>query len=457
MTDYLLFLSFWRVMRYLGFAAALILLLVIIWFWDASSPTVNWIGPEFLGEGSELGLIVQDEGKGLRSILVEVRQNGTLETVFSRVYSTSWLPWQQRPVREEIVIDAQNLREKTSLQEGEFEIAVAVADQANLWIFRREVVDVRTLTLDLTPPHIEVLSSQHYLRQGGSEAVIYRVSEGNGASGVRVGNRVFSGFSLGGQPEGTHVCLFALPYDESPDVAIVAWAEDPAGNRSETGFWIKTFPREFRQRRIEVSDRLIEEIAPKILSHTRDIEGGQTPRETFLAINSELRTITEERIDEITSTSKSSRLWNEPFQQLSNSQVESSFADRRSYYYHGEKVDQQTHLGFDLASLARSPVEAANSGDVVFADYLGIYGNCVILDHGLGLFSLYGHLSRIDVKNGQSVSKGQTLGRTGTTGLAVGDHLHFSILLRGVQVTPLEWWDPKWVREHVLQRMEGTT
>ena len=444
-------------MKYLGFAAASILLLVIFWFWDASPPTVDWIGPEFLGEGSELGLTVQDEGRGLRSILVEVRQNGSPETVFSRVYSRSWLPWQQGPVRDEILIDVKNLREKASLQEGEFEIAVAVTDQANLWIFGRQVVDVRALTLDLTPPDIEVLSSQHYLRQGGSEAVIYHVSEGNAVSGVRVGNHVFPGFPLGDQLEGTHVSLFALPYDESPDVPIVAWAEDLAGNRSETGFWIKTFPRQFRQRRIEVSDRLIEAIAPEILSHTRDIEEGQTLRETFVAINSELRTITQERIDEITSTSISSRLWNEPFQQLSNSQVESSFADRRSYHYRGEKIDQQTHLGFDLASLARSPVEAANSGEVVFADYLGVYGNCVVLDHGLGLFSLYGHLSRIDVENGQSVSRGHTLGLTGTSGLAVGDHLHFSILLRGVQVTPLEWWDPKWVREHVLQRMEGTT
>ena len=444
-------------MRYLQFAVALILLLVIVWFWDASPPTVNWSGSEFLGEGSELGLTVEDEGRGLRSISVEVRQNGNLETVFSRVYSRSWFPWQQRPLREEIVIDAKSLRETALLQEGEFEIAVSVADQSNLWFFRRDVVDARAVTLDLTPPRVKVLSSQHYLRQGGSEALIYRISEGDAASGVRVGDRVFSGFPLGGQSKGTHVCLFALPYDESHEVSIVAWAEDRAGNGSETDFLIKTFPREFRQRRIEVSDSLIKEIAPKILSHTKDIEPGQTPRETFVAINRELRTITQERIDEITSTSRSTRLWNEPFQQLSNSQVESAFADRRSYYYHGEKVDQQTHLGFDLASLARSPAEAANGGEVVFADYLGIYGNCVILDHGLGLFSLYGHLSRIDVKNGQSVSKGQTLGRTGTTGLAVGDHLHFSILLRGVQVNPLEWWDPKWVREHVLQRMEGAT
>jgi Peptidase family M23 len=442
-------------MKYVELAAILVMGLVIAWFWDASPPTLTWTGPEFIGEGSPLRLGVRDEGKGLRSISVQVNQQGNAETVFSREYPMSWLPWQQGPVEEAIVLDAKTMRETASLEEGELQVEVAVSDQSNLWIFARELLETRTLILDLTPPRIEVLSTQHYLWQGGSEVAIYRVSESTGSSGVRVGDRVFSGAPLGGQAADIHVCLFALPYDGSLDTPILAWAEDAAGNRSETSFGVKTFPRAFHQRRIDVSDHLIEQIAPGILSHTREIQAGDTPVETFLAMNSELRTITQKRIDEITSSSQPTRLWSEPFQQLSNSEVQSSFADRRSYYYQGERIDEQTHLGFDLASLAHSPVEAANSGQVVFADYLGIYGNCVILDHGLGLFSLYGHLGGIDVEPGQSVSKGQILGRTGTTGLAAGDHLHFSMLVQGVQVTPLEWWDPKWVAEHVLQRMEG--
>jgi murein DD-endopeptidase MepM/ murein hydrolase activator NlpD len=123
------------------------------------------------------------------------------------------------------------------------------------------------------------------------------------------------------------------------------------------------------------------------------------------------------------------------------------------YLYAGEEVDRQTHLGFDLASIAQSPVEASNSGTVVHADYLGIYGNTVIIDHGLGLFSLYGHLSSMDVTRGQQVARGDMLGRTGQTGLAAGDHLHFSMIVGGAQVTPLEWWDPKWVQEHVLSKL----
>ena len=437
---------------FVGAAALLALAGVTVWFWDASPPTVAWRGTEVLGPSSDLQLSVADEGKGLRTISVELRQDGRAQTVYSRVYPVRWLPWQRAPAREDVVLGGADLEKNASLEEGPFELVTRVTDQANLWLFRRERVDTRSLPFDRTPPRIEVLSAQHNLRQGGSEAAVYRVSEEVTASGVRVGDRFFSGYPLTGQGAGARVCLFALAYDASLDVPIAAWAEDRAGNRAETSLGVQTFPRAFRERRIEVTDRLIADIAPEILSHTA-VDEGKTPVETFIAINSALRGVTRQRIDAITTTSKPHILWKEPFQQLSNSQVESSFADRRSYFYRGEKIDEQTHLGFDLASLAHSAVEAANDGEVVFADYLGIYGNCVILDHGFGLFSLYGHLSRIDVERGQSVTKGETLGLTGQTGLAAGDHLHFSMLLQGVQVTPLEWWDPHWVQVHILSRI----
>jgi murein DD-endopeptidase MepM/ murein hydrolase activator NlpD len=137
------------------------------------------------------------------------------------------------------------------------------------------------------------------------------------------------------------------------------------------------------------------------------------------------------------------------FDQMKDSQVMSSFAERRSYFVVQDKVSESIHYGYDLASLAGAAIPASNRGKVVFAGELGIYGNCVILDHGLGLNSLYGHLSNIDVRVGDVVEKGQVLGQSGQTGLAGGDHLHFGILLRGVYVDPVEWWDAKWVREHV--------
>jgi murein DD-endopeptidase MepM/ murein hydrolase activator NlpD len=98
-------------------------------------------------------------------------------------------------------------------------------------------------------------------------------------------------------------------------------------------------------------------------------------------------------------------------------------------------------------------VPAANNGRVVFTGALGIYGNTVVLDHGLGLFSLYGHLSEMSVTAGQTVARGDTVGKTGDTGLAAGDHLHFSVMIHGVHVDPVEWWDAHWIQDHVESRL----
>ena len=96
---------------------------------------------------------------------------------------------------------------------------------------------------------------------------------------------------------------------------------------------------------------------------------------------------------------------------------------------------------------------ASNRGVVLLPTYLGIYGNCVILDHGLGVQSLYAHLSTIDMKEGETVEKGQTIGRTGSTGLAGGDHLHFTMLVNGVAVNPVEMWDPHWMEDRVFRKI----
>jgi murein DD-endopeptidase MepM/ murein hydrolase activator NlpD len=146
-------------------------------------------------------------------------------------------------------------------------------------------------------------------------------------------------------------------------------------------------------------------------------------------------------------------LWSGAFLQLGNSQVESKFADHRTYMYDGKEVDQQVHLGFDLAATSAVAVVASNRGRVVNADYLGIFGNCVILDHGMGVQSLYAHLSSIDVKLGDMVERGQTLGRSGMTGLAGGDHLHFSMLVHGHPVNAVEFWDQHWIEDRVLRKI----
>jgi murein DD-endopeptidase MepM/ murein hydrolase activator NlpD len=181
-----------------------------------------------------------------------------------------------------------------------------------------------------------------------------------------------------------------------------------------------------------------------------------SPKDIFIKVNRDLRKENEEKIKNITQKSAASKLWNGVFTQLSNSKVEANFADARTYIYHQEAIDKAYHVGYDLSVTKHYPVEAANSGNVAFTGDLGIYGNTVIIDHGLGLFTLYSHLSSIDVKPGDAIKKQQIIGKTGDTGLAAGDHLHFGVYLDGVPVLPKEWWDEKWLRDNVYQKLQSS-
>jgi murein DD-endopeptidase MepM/ murein hydrolase activator NlpD len=199
---------------------------------------------------------------------------------------------------------------------------------------------------------------------------------------------------------------------------------------------------------------------PEILEHSPELklappaEGSPEMLAGFLRINGELRRANAQQIAALAARTSPQRLWHDPFVQLGNSKVEASFADHRTYLYKGKEVDQQTHLGFDLAVTAHVPVVAANDGTVLNADWLGIYGNCVIIDHGMGVQSLYGHLMSFDVKVGDTVKRGQTVGRSDSTGLAAGDHLHFTLLVGGQMVNPVEWWDAHWIADRVERKLK---
>ncbi len=441
----------------IGISSLLVLFLAFILLnWDSSPPTVQWReAPSTVGKDSRISLEIRDEGRGLQLLEVAWVGSGDRHIVVSETYEAPW-SWQQGITQRSLAFSAGTSFPENSLSEGAFSLEVRVRDQSDLWYWENEIFEERSFDLDLTPPQIQVISGQHYIRQGGSEAILYRVSGDTVASGIQVGEHVFRGYSLPERDQGTHVSLFALAHDQTPETAMLVWAEDAAGNRNQTSFWKRAFPVRFRKRNIQLSDSMINAVVPEILAHS-DITEGESVLETFLEINGHLREINHRQIEEISRQSVGHLLWSGAFRQLSNSQVESAFADHRTYYYEGQKVDQQTHLGFDLASVAHGAVESANDGIVVFADYLGIYGNTVLIDHGLGLISLYGHLNSIEVQEGQGITKGAILGRTGQSGLAAGDHLHFSMMLQGVQVNPLEWWDERWVDQHILVKVQLAT
>jgi murein DD-endopeptidase MepM/ murein hydrolase activator NlpD len=237
----------------------------------------------------------------------------------------------------------------------------------------------------------------------------------------------------------------------SSDVRLVA--ADATDNEGEVRFIDKLTPRKFKEDIVELTDAFIGKVVPEIMGQTSDLRDRGNPIDNYLAINKELRARNAEEIKELAKQSRPELLWNRPFLQLRNGKVMAIFADYRSYSYQGRIVDHQTHLGYDLAATRHAPVPAANDGVVVLARYFGIYGNAVIIDHGCGIMSLYGHLSSLNTSAGQKVARGDVIGQTGETGLAGGDHLHFAILLDGLPVNPVEWWDRHWIQDRIARKL----
>jgi murein DD-endopeptidase MepM/ murein hydrolase activator NlpD len=246
--------------------------------------------------------------------------------------------------------------------------------------------------------------------------------------------------------------LFAHPYNAAPNAKAVLVSTDKAGNTRQMPLVYELKNVKYRKSTIALSERFLNE---KIVPLAKDMAPGASPKEVFVAVNKRLRKENEDKIIAVTSKATPQMLWQGAFVQLSNSKVEANFADERTYTWNGEPVDTAYHLGYDLSVTQHYPIEAANSGTVAFAGDLGIYGNAVILDHGLGLHTLYGHMSQIDVKVGDTVKQRQALGKSGQTGLAAGDHLHYGVYLDGVAILPVEWWDPKWIADNITPKLEG--
>jgi hypothetical protein len=329
----------------------------------------------------------------------------------------------------------------------------ATAGRAGTWL-RHPEPEVAELSLPvrLTPPSLQVTSIKTYVAQGGCEAVTYRVGESSVRDGVRSGGWWFPGYPLPGGAKQDRFAFFAVPYNMAqPDVRLTA--EDDAGNRAEVGFIDMFFPKPSRSDDMEVTDAFIGKVVPEILAQSPQIKDRGNPLDNYLAINRELREKNAETLKSLAQKSKPAFLWSRPFLRMPNSKPMAGFADRRTYRYQGQTIDHQDHLGFDLAVTQQSPIPAANGGIVLYARYLGIYGNAVVVDHGYGLQTIYGHLSSIAAAEGQEVARGDILGRTGATGLAGGDHLHFCTLLQGLPVNPIEWWDGHWIKDRVANKL----
>jgi murein DD-endopeptidase MepM/ murein hydrolase activator NlpD len=387
-------------------------------------------------------IVLEAPAAALAALEVRVVQGGAARTVLTEDLSAA----AARTLRKAVTLDAGALK----LQEGPAELAVEARD--GLWRPRppRGPRLVHRFVVDLTPPKLEFRAATGYIKHGGAGLVVYR-AEGAVRSGARVGSTLFPGASGLAQDPATHVALFTVPYD-GPQTPPTLVAEDEAGNQRVLGVPVTFLPVRFPKDTIRLTEAFLRRKVPELAPQTSGTASAEELLQAFLRVNGEGRQGAEARIREIARGETSPRpLWTGAFRQQSNTQVFANYPEERTYQVDGRVVDTQWHLGIDLASNRQSPVEASNAGRVAFTGPNGIYGNMVVLDHGLGLMSLYGHLSEIAVKVGQTVQRGEALGRSGETGLAGGDHVHFAMLIHGVYTSPIEWWDDKWIRDRIAK------
>lgn len=413
-----------------------------ILFFEGSKPEVklNATG-DFLGKNGSLHYVVTDDNSGLRSVLLWGIQGERRKLLDSQSFPrlTYMSPVGPLEVKQNIQFDVL----KQGFKDGPVTLSMEAVDfSLRNWLRGNTTILNKEFTIDTVPPRIQVLHSEKYIFPGGTGIAIYKVSDKGSEHGVSVNGIFNRGFPVGNGREDTFISYFGLSYDAEQIDELAIVATDTAGNQAMVPFTTTYKSAHYKDDTINIGDGFLSTKIPEFQQYYPQMQGSLL--EKYLYANQKVRMENNQKISDLCQNPTASRLWNGPFDRMPGSS-RAGYADHRTYLYNGKQIDSQTHLGMDIASTRKASVKAANSGKVVYADYMGIYGNMILIDHGQGVYSLYSHLSQMSVQPGQDVDKDTEIGQTGTTGMAGGDHLHFSMLIHGMFVTPKEWWDAHWV------------
>jgi murein DD-endopeptidase MepM/ murein hydrolase activator NlpD len=425
----------------LFFVATALVVFVLVFFVARSATPVVELPPAVvsLGQATPITVYVRDP-RGIRRLQAFVEQNGARYPVFemaqpSKSTDSDWN-------------FTAGTKTTPQLKDGKAKLIVDATSNDLLRKTGRAERDVMVVT---QPPTLSDDFEQHYLYLGMADLATFSVSGSWTEAGVRVGDENFRAWPMPGGKPGLF-SLYAFAWNMPTDTVPLVYAANGAGN-DVTIPLVVVFPKKeqpkYTTHDLQVSDAFLQKVINEL-----DPNGTGDPIARFVKVNSEMRRANNKTLSDLRLKTADKFLWSRPFIRQPHSQAESNFADVRNYIYHDQKIDQQVHLGYDLAVTQHVGVEASNDGTVVYAAPLGIYGNCIVVDHGYGLQTIYGHLSRIDVHEGDTVTQGQVMGLSGQTGMAGGDHIHFAMQLDGVQINPKEWWDAHWIKDHIARRVD---
>jgi len=395
-----------------------------------------------IGKSKDIGITFSDARSGLAGIKVELVQN-------SKTYLLAQETIPSRGVHQKVLQFKVNTAD-LQLKNGPATLQISATDHS---LFKNEAAWIQQINIDTTPPNIEVLSTINYINQGGTGFIAYRTSKPAALTGVYVDENFAQGHTIFINNKAVSVTYFALPMNATAvNTKIAIFARDDAGNEARISLPCTIKPKKFRSDKLNLGEAFLKQKMPEFQGMLPELQN-KSQKDVFAYVNTQMREDNSKIIQKICSHSSNKKLWDGTFLRMSNGKPMALFGDQRTYLIDNQPYGTSIHLGIDLASTAHAPIEAANAGIVKFAGPLGIYGNAVIIDHGMGLFSLYGHMSAIETAVDKAVKKGDKIGLSGLTGLAGGDHLHFSILVNGQFVNPVEWWDPHWIKDNIDKKL----
>jgi murein DD-endopeptidase MepM/ murein hydrolase activator NlpD len=425
-------------------------------FLEKEPPEIAWI-EEPLGIGADpitLKARITDSGAGLDEILVRISQKNQPQELLKRQIREGNVHEQEIEVK----IDPKALQ----LREGNAELQILAFDRT-LWNNGSGLP--KTVQVDFLKPRIEVITPEQNAVAGGTEMVFYKaLGKSIHLQGVDSGDNLYRGYPAAAWGESfksyerVYFAFFPIPSgfnDQSPPLKIVA--RDLIGNSASAPFRYRVRQKRGASFKVNLNDASAGMLRDRFTAYARASSlSVALSGELASDLKTLLRDIArrdEAVLEEALSASESKRWWNGPFGKPVAGYPSNSVGDKRLIAVNDREIASSAAQGARFAVSARATVVAAQAGRVVLVANLGLLGTTVVIDHGCGLATVYAHLSETTVTQGSEVATGQAIGRTGSTGFATSEEVYFEMRVQGVAVSPNEWWDQNWVRDHIENKV----
>jgi len=414
---------------------------------ERQAPTITLDTNGYWNLKKPLKLKIEDSS-GIKAYKVVFKSASTDKTLYEEVPLT---------LSASVNILVEPPRSSYAMKDKKVKIIVLASDSSK-WNFLsgNKIIKEFDLKIDKRRPELVTIAHSYKINKGGSAVVIFKASDENIKDMY-----IQSNFGKKFQPQpfykdGYYISLIAWPVKQESFRATIV-ARDYAGNISKSYIPLYVKQKNYKISRINISDRFLKGKIAELAEEFPETQGVENSLEQFKIINEDVREKNEKLIHEITSKVPAGMISTfniKKMYPLQNAAVVATFGDHRKYIYKRRYLSESYHLGLDLASTARANINPQNSGDVVYSDFNGLYGNMPIIHHGLGLYTLYGHCSSVSANEGDFANAKKSIARTGKSGYAMGDHLHFGVLVQGIEVRPAEWMDQTWINLNIKKPID---